>query len=105
MYVTRCHVFNLCVCVRVCVSLCVCACVFHTGILVEAYSPLLTLSRKPGGPVDPVVEAIAKEINATPGRGAVLGHSQRTGLCTCLYRLRVRAYVCVCVCVRARARV
>jgi 2-dehydropantolactone reductase len=38
------------------------------GIVVEAYSPLAPLTVKPGGPVDPVIEEIAKKYNKSTGQ-------------------------------------
>ncbi|PAV17489.1 Aldo keto reductase [Pyrrhoderma noxium] len=38
------------------------------GIAVEAYSSLASITRFPGGPVDAVLDAIGKRINATPAQ-------------------------------------
>lgn len=38
------------------------------GITVEAYCPLTPITRKPGGPVDPVTAEIAKKYDKSPGQ-------------------------------------
>ncbi|KAF8905134.1 NADP-dependent oxidoreductase domain-containing protein [Mucidula mucida] len=38
------------------------------NIVVEAYSSLTPITKAPGGPVDPIIEAIAKNRNATPAQ-------------------------------------
>jgi diketogulonate reductase-like aldo/keto reductase len=38
------------------------------GIAIEAYTPLGPISYKPGGPVDEVVEELAKKYNRTPAQ-------------------------------------
>lgn len=48
-------------------------------IRVEAYGPQTPLFRVPGGPVDPVVERIAKAHKITPGQTLLLWAQQYTG--------------------------
>ncbi len=38
------------------------------GIAIEAYTPLGPISYKPGGPVDEVVEKLAKKYNRSPAQ-------------------------------------
>ena len=38
------------------------------GVAIEAYSPLGPISYKPGGPVDEVVEQLAKKYNRSPAQ-------------------------------------
>ena len=40
------------------------------GIVVEAYSPLVPITKDAGGPVDEIAKRIAKEVRASRGRRA-----------------------------------
>ena len=48
-------------------------------IKIESYGPQSPLFRSPGGPVDAVVERIAKEKHLTPGQVLLLWAAQYTG--------------------------
>ena len=71
----------------------------HTGIVMEAYSPLGSPARpwkadaEPVVMEDPVVVELAEKYGATPGQVCVCAC-----VFVCIYIMCVRACVCMCVC-------